>query len=468
MLISQIKTTMTTLSSPTPESSPKNGMRPADKGRELRSRSSYPSSFVASPSSKATSTTTNMGVQKELAYLPTIVVTAFQATFFHWTGVLLMVSLIFGGCCANVFALEAIIKDRPNSGPLITFTQFFLTALLMSPNFISLSAGFRSFFLDRRSIPLRSWFIYTAFFITVNLLNNCAFAYQISVPLHIILRSGGPVASIFIGYIYAGKRYSQGQTLAVVLLTFGVITSALADARAKGQSMHIEVDGGSNISSTFIGFAILALAMLLSAFQGIYADQLYETYGRNHWKEALFYSHTLSLPLFLPAFPHLLSQWRALNSSPSLSSQVTTMPAPSRASNPLLVSGDTPDPTESCAIPINPAVRAACQLLVILQDYEIFQPILTGISVQVFHLLLNALTQYWCIRGVHLLSAKSSSLTVTIVLNIRKLVSLLLSIHLFGNALSHGVLMGAIFVFVGGAMYGLEGARLRRAAPKTD
>jgi UDP-xylose/UDP-N-acetylglucosamine transporter B4 len=77
---------------------------------------------------------------------------------------------------------------------------------------------------------------------------------------------------------------------------------------------------------------------------------------------------------------------------------------------------------------------------------------------------MNALTQYLCIRGVHLLSAKSSSLTVTVALNIRKLVSLLLSIYLFGNQLGSGVLLGAVLVFVGGGLYGIEGARLRNAS----
>ncbi|KAL4772607.1 UAA transporter [Aspergillus nidulans var. acristatus] len=338
----------------------------------------------------------------------------------------------------------------------------------MLPNFFSPSAGFRSFFLSQRSIPLRSWLIYTAFFVTVNLLNNWAFAYRISVPLHIILRSGGPVASIAVGYLYAGKRYSRGQILSVALLTFGVVTSALADAQAKGEAVHFGGGGSPNIYSTFIGFAILALAMLLSAFQGIYADRLYETFGRSHWKEALFYSHTLSLPLFLPTFPRLLTQWRTLNSSHSLLYHIRALLDSMGHSTELLASDETAGARDSCAISTSNPAEAFLQLLVTCRVYEGFQPILGMIPVQIFYLLANALTQYWCIRGVHLLSAKSSSLTVTIVLNIRKLISLLLSIHLFGNALSKGVLMGAILVFVGGSLYGFEGARLRRAAQKKD
>ncbi|KAL2809876.1 UAA transporter [Aspergillus granulosus] len=401
--------------------------------------------------------------------IASIAATAVQTSLAHWTNVFLMVSLIFGGCCANVFALEAIIKDRPSAGPLITFAQFILTALFMLPKFLSLSAGFGSFFINKRSIPLTSWFVYTGFFISVNLLNNWAFAYRISVPLHIILRSGGPVASMVVGYLYSGKRYSLGQILAVALLTFGVVTSALADAQAKGQSIHIGINEDSTISHTVTGFAILSLAMILSAFQGIYADRLYETYGRNHWKEALFYSHMLSLPLFLPTFPQIWGQWRALNSSPSLSSHITAMIGRSKSTTALFSCDHATLAKQPCDMSLQYApVKAIFHILKVVHEHEPLRPVLTGIPVQVFYLLLNALTQYWCIRGVHLLSAKSSSLTVTIVLNIRKLVSLLLSIRLFGNSLSHGVLAGAVLVFVGGAIYGFEGARLRRTPLKRD
>jgi UDP-xylose/UDP-N-acetylglucosamine transporter B4 len=78
---------------------------------------------------------------------------------------------------------------------------------------------------------------------------------------------------------------------------------------------------------------------------------------------------------------------------------------------------------------------------------------------QVLFLILNSLTQYVCIRGVNMLGAISSALTVTIVLNVRKLVSLLLSIWLFGNKLSSGVTVGAMVVFIGGFLYGAESHR---------
>ena len=49
-------------------------------------------------------------------------------------------------------------------------------------------------------------------FFAVNLLNNMAFSYKISVPMHIILRSGGSILTMLVGFVW-GKRYStvQGQ-----------------------------------------------------------------------------------------------------------------------------------------------------------------------------------------------------------------------------------------------------------------
>ncbi|KAJ5212748.1 uncharacterized protein N7498_004394 [Penicillium cinerascens] len=370
---------------------------------------------------------------------------AAHATVPTWATMVMMVSLIFGGCCANVFALEAIIKEQPTAGPLITFAQFVLCALFTLPHFLSFSAGPRALFLSPRAIPLRSWLIYTSFFVTVNMLNNWAFAYRISVPLHIILRSGGPVASMIVGCIFNGKRYSRGQMLAVAMLTMGVVAAALADAQAKGKS--IEMSGQDTaMMTTATGFTILALAMVLSAFQGIYADRLYATYGRDHWKEALFYSHTLSLPLFLTSYPQLSSQWRVVSSTPSL---LSTFPQGGSSDVASTAMGNT-----------------AFSVLATVQKHAPVQLALDKLPIQVAFLIMNALTQYLCIRGVHLLSAKSSSLTVTVVLNVRKLVSLLLSIYLFGNHLGSGVLVGAVLVFVGGGLYGFEGARLRKATKK--
>ncbi|KAI5302520.1 Dynamin- GTPase protein [Ascosphaera pollenicola] len=327
-----------------------------------------------------------------------------QSTVPAWLNIILIVSLIFGGCCANP-----------------------------------------------RGIPLRSWIIFTAYFLTVNVLNNSAFSFSISVPLHIIVRSAGPVASMIIGYLYNSKRYSRIQIGAVMLLTAGVVGAALADANAKGKSISFSggsSEGGQFSFKTIIGFSILGLAMVLAAFQGVFADKMYAKYGHQHWREALFYCHTLSLPFFLPALPQLIPQLRELLASPPLLDYIT----------------------ETTAFFKTPFTSEAPQTIShtfysILRNSAIFpylEPVFAHTPVKLFYLILNALTQFFCIRGVHILAAKTSSLTVVIVLNVRKLVSLMLSVYVFGNLLAPGVVAGAFTVFAAGGIYAYESAQLKK------
>jgi solute carrier family 35 (UDP-xylose/UDP-N-acetylglucosamine transporter), member B4 len=350
-----------------------------------------------------------------------------------WLSTVSILSLIFGGCCANVFALEAIIQAAPNSGTLITATQFLFTSLFTLSSNLDLSRGLRHLYLRRRSIPFGRWLVYTAFFLTINILNNAAFGYKISVPLHIILRSAGPVATMAVGY-FSGKHYTKLQVVAVLLLFLGVVQAAIADARAKGAEIQLlaSPSPGRSTSEFWTGFGILFLALVLSATMGLFTDNTYAKYGRGHTQENLFYSHTLSLPFFLMRMPELRSQSQALFLEP---------------------------------LPLT-AYAAAERFR--YGRVEWLHVLMGKLPVQLVYLLLNACTQYFCIKGVAQLSARSSSLTVGIVLNIRKLVSLLLSIWLFGNRLAPGVLVGAAIVFIGGGLYALPSSKPKGAPSKTE
>jgi solute carrier family 35 (UDP-xylose/UDP-N-acetylglucosamine transporter), member B4 len=164
---------------------------------------------------------------------------------------------------------------------------------------------------------------------------------------------------------------------------------------------------------------------------GLYTEDTYRKYGPQ-WKENLFYSHLLSLPLFIPFMPSMWRQYNRLASSPPL------------------------------PLPIG-------DIFGIQKLPDNVQGIIDRIYIpsQVFYLAMNVLTQYACIRGVNLLAAASTALTVTIVLNIRKLVSLLLSIWLFGNQLATGTLLGACIVFFAGGLYSLDSGKKVPPKPRT-
>ncbi|KAI0966988.1 UAA transporter family-domain-containing protein [Xylaria arbuscula] len=236
----------------------------------------------------------------------------FIETIPQWLAVGVMLSLIFGGCCSNVFALEAIVKVEPASGTLLTFVQFLFVAVT---GYISQFDATRPpFFLRPNRVPIRRWLINIVLFFGINLLNNHAFSYDISVPVHIILRSGGSITTIVAGSLY-GKRYSRIQVTAVVLLTIGVITAAWSDAQTKQPAAESSHEVSAPSFGT--GLAILFVAQALSAVMGLYTEETYRQYGPQ-WKENLFYSHLLSLPLFLPFTKSLVRQFMRLVDSPPL------------------------------------------------------------------------------------------------------------------------------------------------------
>ncbi|KAG5985229.1 hypothetical protein E4U55_000052 [Claviceps digitariae] len=155
----------------------------------------------------------------------------------------LVLSLIFGGCCSNVYALETIIKFEPSSGTLLTFVQFSFVAIT---GYISQFDKSRPpFFIAPARVPLKRWLVNIVLFFTINVLNNHAFSYDISVPVHIILRSGGSITTMIAGYLY-GKKYSRIQALAVMLLSSGVILAAWSDAQEKVEPPISSLAGDDN------------------------------------------------------------------------------------------------------------------------------------------------------------------------------------------------------------------------------
>lgn len=87
-------------------------------------------------------------------------------------------------------------------------------------------------FVAPPKVPLRRWLVNIVLFFSINVLNNHAFSYNISVPVHIILRSGGSITTMVAGYMY-GKKYARLQAIAVVILSIGVVLAAWSDAQEK-------------------------------------------------------------------------------------------------------------------------------------------------------------------------------------------------------------------------------------------
>lgn len=308
----------------------------------------------------------------------------------EWLNILVQV---FGGCCTNVFVLENLLSNNDSEyslGTLVTFCQFLTTAILSAP--IN-SRGF-----IKPKVPIDKWLLPVALYFITSLLNNLVWQYDISIPTHIIFRSSGTVVTMVVGYFFGGKRYNKHQIISSIIITLGTIKATLPE----DTSTLVEFN-----SKFLYGITILFIACIISAFMGLYGEQIYKTYG-NQWQESLFYNHFLGLPLFLFVSPIISKEIKIVLKSEPLSFGVFSLPK------------------------------------------------------QVFNLLMNVFTQYLCSKGVNMLAGNTSALTVTVVLLVRKFISLILSVVWYGNKMTSLGITGSIAVFGGAAYYSLSGIRTNK------
>uniref|UniRef100_A0A2K5DGH2 Solute carrier family 35 member B4 n=1 Tax=Aotus nancymaae TaxID=37293 RepID=A0A2K5DGH2_AOTNA len=239
------------------------------------------------------------------------------------------------------------------------------------------------------AIPIRYYAIMVTMFFTVSVVNNYALNLNIAMPLHMIFRSGSLIANMILGIIILKKRYSIFKYTSIALVSVGIFICTFMSAK---QVVRTDV--------CFLGIGALTFALLMSARMGIFQETLYKRFGK-HSKEALFYNHALPLPGFV------------------------------------FLASDIYDHA------------------VLFNKSELYEVPVIGATLPImwFYLLMNVITQYVCIRGVFILTTECASLTVTLVVTLRKFVSLIFSILYFRNPFTLWHWLGTSFVFIGTLMY---------------
>nr|GAT59610.1 UDP-N-acetylglucosamine transporter [Mycena chlorophos] len=227
--------------------------------------------------------------------------------------------------------------------------------------------------------------------------------------VHIIFRSGGLVVSMLLGWIVVGKKYTFGQVVSVLLVTLGVFLTTLSASTPSSASTTASV-------TTYIqGIAILALALILSGALGLVQEKTYSRYGHasDIWTEAMFYMHLLALPLFILVRKDIMHQFEAISSG-ARSTYAIPLPVPARLADDLFGSGSI----TKGIISLQPAsIGSTPALLLAITLPHTYVP-----------LLLNTLTQVICVAGVNRLTTSVSALTVTLILVVRKAMSLFISV----------------------------------------
>lgn len=217
-------------------------------------------------------------------------------------------------------------------------------------------------------------------------------------PLHMIFRAGSLIANMVMGIIILHKRYVFSKYLSVIMITAGIIVcTVVSGSNVKSTQVNqVEESAFSVFFWWALGIALLTVALFISARMGLYQEVLYKRYGK-YPDEALFYTHLLPLPFFLMLYSNIWEH--AVIATESI---IYTIP---------VVNFDLP--------------------------------------LQWVYLLGNVLTQYLCISSVYVLTTECSSLTVTLVVTLRKFVSLLFSIVYFSNPFTIYHWIGTLLVFIG-------------------
>ncbi|KAF5331720.1 hypothetical protein D9611_007534 [Ephemerocybe angulata] len=214
-----------------------------------------------------------------------------------------------------------------------------------------------------------------------------------------------------------------------------------------------EASASSELRTYLSGIGILSAALVFSGFLGLLQEWTYRTYGgpstpgtgkEQTWRESMFYLHFLGLPMFAPLFPEIKSQITAINeTSPRLEVSVPVPLPPSTLSSLFpslgLSSPTIPPPFSlpSLDFLIPPTFRRNSILFFNsattppeIDDVKITTSSMdwTPKETSVYPLLMNTLTQLLCVSGVHRLTTRVSNLTVTLILVVRKAVSLVISL----------------------------------------
>jgi UDP-xylose/UDP-N-acetylglucosamine transporter B4 len=264
--------------------------------------------------------------------------------------------------------------------------MLFITAQSL-PSFLSFPAPSLLPRLKPRQVPLTQWALHVLLLTTGSLLNNWAFAFDVPLTVQIVFRSAGLAISMLFGAFFLKKRYSTTQVISVIIVSVGAILAALSRPPVRKTAQASLSEDGRKYT---IGVAMLVISLLLTAALGLLQERTYQKYGPC-WRESVFYSHFLSLPVFLFLIPDVKQGVHSLSETSPYASY-------------LIMAG-------------------------------------------------NLVSQLICVSSVNRLSSQVSSVSTNLVLTTRKALSLCFSVWWFGNGWNAQLGIGAGMVFFGSFIF---------------
>ncbi|KAH8267841.1 hypothetical protein KR026_009004 [Drosophila bipectinata] len=304
---------------------------------------------------------------------------------------ILAIGGVFLGCCSGVVFLELLVKLDPGAGNLVTAAQFAFIAL---EGFVFTS----KFGLAKRVISLKDYGLLVLMFFITSVCNNYVFEFNVPMTLHMIIRGGSLISNMCLGTLILKRSYRISQYIAVVMISVGIfICTYFSSREVAGKREHATE---ADIFWWLVGVFLLVVALFISSYMGITQELLYRKHGKCA-REALYYTHLLPLPAFLLMHENIRTHW--------------------------LLAFEK----ESFRLPV---LDLAVPLILVF-------------------LVGNVLAQHLCISSVYTLTTECTSLTVTLILTLRKFISLVFSIVYFRNPFTLYHWLGTLLVFIGTLMF---------------
>lgn len=346
------------------------------------------------------------------------------------------VAMVFGGCMSAIISMEYVLKGDPKAGNLITLTEIVMVLIQSLPGRLW-PAGHAPRRLKPLVAPLASHLHFAVLWVSMSVLANYAFAYKISVPIFTLIRSCNMIATVALGWLFFGQRYSWQQLGCIFAVSVGIFLASMGEAKtikaasaAAGACTNcglaspavVEGEAGGAERDEFgtwlIGIAMLAFVQTLQGCLGHVQAGFYKRFGNLASKndlcdEYLFTSHVVAV---LPFF--------ALRED------------------------------------IAAAARSA------LASDSVALPLPWQLPSRVIWLLINSASQSICLKGVFRTSSSVSALTLTIILSVRKFLSVLVSIFWFDNPWSPWHSAATVFIFGGAFAYSRAPESATTAAKK--
>jgi UDP-xylose/UDP-N-acetylglucosamine transporter B4 len=318
------------------------------------------------------------------------------------------IASVFIGCQINVLSLEQFVQHPAGKafGNALTFLQFVAVSLFALVLMLRRTPRAR-FPISLRPLVLAPRYIVTLALLhySMSVVNNMVFSFDISVPLHAVFRSSSLIATMLVGYLARGQRFSAAQTACALLVTTGVIGLTIATARQRQDEPQVALSSQESVwwwFGIFLLFLTTATTSVMSTMQdAMFADarkRVTLEQQRDLWRESLLVTHAVPIPLFVAI--NFLSD------------------------NPLLGGG-------------------------------LFRQIIDLPSSLWPAVLVNVLSQCICVRGVSAIVANSSGVTLQLTLTLRKFLSLVVSIYTFGHYARFGFphYAALLAATVGGSLY---------------